>query len=211
MWPSGKAPGFGPGIRGFESLRPSQSDGIHMKRSNHAITPVFFGFVGLLFVVLAPFIAFRLLDSRETPHQQLNNLALTTNSLVGEVTAGHSYSVAVASPPHCTNQGQAAFFAFGRDTIHCTYTVDVRTDLKGQNLRIRIEQLGGWRGLYNDGSGSTYSLSYKGARCSIGDGRQYRSKLEASNNFQDGYLIIDCQSFTEHYDSPLPAPKHPTD
>ncbi len=23
-WPSGKAPGFGPGIRGFESLRPSQ-------------------------------------------------------------------------------------------------------------------------------------------------------------------------------------------
>ncbi len=22
-WPSGKAPGFGPGIRGFESLRPS--------------------------------------------------------------------------------------------------------------------------------------------------------------------------------------------
>lgn len=24
-WPSGKAPGFGPGIRGFESLRPSQS------------------------------------------------------------------------------------------------------------------------------------------------------------------------------------------
>ena len=25
-WPSGKAPGFGPGIRGFESLTPSQSD-----------------------------------------------------------------------------------------------------------------------------------------------------------------------------------------
>ena len=25
MWPSGKAPGFGPGIRGFESLHPSQS------------------------------------------------------------------------------------------------------------------------------------------------------------------------------------------
>ncbi len=24
MWPSGKAPGFGPGIRGFESLHPSQ-------------------------------------------------------------------------------------------------------------------------------------------------------------------------------------------
>jgi hypothetical protein len=24
-WPSGKAPGFGPGIREFESLRPSQS------------------------------------------------------------------------------------------------------------------------------------------------------------------------------------------
>ena len=23
MWPSGKAPGFGPGIRGFESLHPS--------------------------------------------------------------------------------------------------------------------------------------------------------------------------------------------
>lgn len=23
-WPSGKAPGFGPGIRGFESLIPSQ-------------------------------------------------------------------------------------------------------------------------------------------------------------------------------------------
>ena len=27
-WPSGKAPGFGPGIRGFESLRPS-----HIERS----------------------------------------------------------------------------------------------------------------------------------------------------------------------------------
>jgi hypothetical protein len=25
MWPSGKAPGFGPGIRGFESLHPSQA------------------------------------------------------------------------------------------------------------------------------------------------------------------------------------------
>ena len=25
MWPSGKAPGFGPGIRGFESLTPSQN------------------------------------------------------------------------------------------------------------------------------------------------------------------------------------------
>lgn len=25
MWPSGKAPGFGPGIRGFESLHPSQN------------------------------------------------------------------------------------------------------------------------------------------------------------------------------------------
>ena len=24
VWPSGKAPGFGPGIRGFESLHPSQ-------------------------------------------------------------------------------------------------------------------------------------------------------------------------------------------
>ncbi len=28
-WPSGKAPGFGPGIRGFESLRPSQMRQIH--------------------------------------------------------------------------------------------------------------------------------------------------------------------------------------
>jgi hypothetical protein len=26
MWPSGKAPGFGPGIRGFESLHPSHAE-----------------------------------------------------------------------------------------------------------------------------------------------------------------------------------------
>ena len=32
MWPSGKAPGFGPGIRGFESLRPSQVEKISPER-----------------------------------------------------------------------------------------------------------------------------------------------------------------------------------
>lgn len=30
-WPSGKAPGFGPGIRGFESLRPSHNFGDESK------------------------------------------------------------------------------------------------------------------------------------------------------------------------------------
>ena len=30
MWPSGKAPGFGPGIRGFESLHPSHFQEIYL-------------------------------------------------------------------------------------------------------------------------------------------------------------------------------------
>lgn len=32
-WPSGKAPGFGPGIRGFESLLPSQNENRSFDRS----------------------------------------------------------------------------------------------------------------------------------------------------------------------------------
>ncbi len=37
VWPSGKAPGFGPGIRGFESLHPSQ---ISFNYFNQTTTPV---------------------------------------------------------------------------------------------------------------------------------------------------------------------------
>ena len=33
MWPSGKAPGFGPGIRGFESLHPSHKKETSIRRS----------------------------------------------------------------------------------------------------------------------------------------------------------------------------------
>ena len=42
-WPSGKAPGFGPGIRGFESLRPShdrtgQKSGFFVAREMEVIS-----------------------------------------------------------------------------------------------------------------------------------------------------------------------------
>ena len=48
MWPSGKAPGFGPGIRGFESLHPS-----HEKTSD-IVLRFFRGYANVSFVAENP-------------------------------------------------------------------------------------------------------------------------------------------------------------
>ena len=42
-WPSGKAPGFGPGIRGFESLTPSQIERNNISSSFSSLFPLLSG------------------------------------------------------------------------------------------------------------------------------------------------------------------------
>lgn len=60
-WPSGKAPGFGPGIRGFESLTPSHEFITDVRRSLFGRFICLFPTPPLLFRSLIPIFSFNLL------------------------------------------------------------------------------------------------------------------------------------------------------
>ena len=83
-WPSGKAPGFGPGMRGFESLLPSQNYSI----KNHLCK-------GVIFVV------WNILG--EIDHQ-----AFLRSVSLGNGFCFHSHSLGIASTSYCYERGRCA-------------------------------------------------------------------------------------------------------
>jgi hypothetical protein len=155
-------------------------------------------------VVAAPFIARYALDSRQTPDQQLDKLTEHTSKETVRIMGDRKYSVQVTER-RCMNQGPGEFFAFGRDTVWCTYTARIHSDQTGRELRKLIETAGWKRKLYDDGSGSDYKRG--ASTCFVYDGNTYHSRKEAEETYVDGLFQINCQSYTEHYHSTLPPPQ----
>lgn len=158
-------------------------------------------------VIASPFLGRYVLDSREPPEQQLHKLELLTNKEAAIIMAGHDYSISpVAAYNRCINQGPSAFFAFGRDTVSCSYTININSKVSGKELR-KLATSAGWYHLkvYDDGSGTSYRK--RGLPlCSLSDNKAYHSRKEFETTYVDGLLVLNCQSFTEHYNSPLPPP-----
>jgi hypothetical protein len=161
--------------------------------------------VSVLILLASPFFIRHFLDSKQTPEQQLAQLTVKANNEIDEILGSHTYSLQ-NTDERCLNQGQSEFFAFGRDTVWCIYGVDVHSELNGHVLRSLIEANGWKRKLYEDGSGSEYNRWEGPFICSLYDGNTYHSRKEAEETYVDGFFKINCQSYTHHYDSPLPPP-----
>ena len=81
MWPSGKAPGFGPGIRGFESLRPSQIrktlpviDKLEsLDSENDSVTGLVFLIIFLIFVTIDGYITHIVGDTQQLDYDLFNS------------------------------------------------------------------------------------------------------------------------------------------
>lgn len=161
--------------------------------------------IAILVVMTLPFAAIYMLDSRQSPEQQLNELVIRSHREAAIIMKGHRYSTEVRQK-ECLNVGKSKFFSFGRDTVHCTYSINIHSLLSGKELR-KLADAAGWRHLhvYEDGSGTDYRKN-DAPICFLSDGKTYHSRKEFEANYIDGFLTLNCQNFTEHYDSPLPSP-----
>ena len=151
-----------------------------------------------------------MLDSRQSPEQQLKELATRTHHEAAIIMKGPQYSIETQHNG-CINVGKSEFFAFGRDTIHCTYVINIHSELSGKELR-KLVEAAGWRHLhvYDDGSGSDYRKK-DAPNCSLDDGKTYHSRHELETTYVDGFLALNCQNYTEHYNSSLPSPSRSLD
>lgn len=155
-------------------------------------------------LICSPFIARYLLDSHELPEQQLNKLEKRTKNEVSIIMKNNVYSVK-STERECVNQGEDEFLSLGRDTIWCIYGADINISLSGKEIRKLVESAGWKRRLYDDGSGSEY-MKNSAFACSVSDGNIYKSRQEAEETYVNGLLKINCQSYTDHYNSPLKQP-----
>jgi hypothetical protein len=160
-------------------------------------------------LVFLPFAGRYLLDNHQTPNQQLDKLGERTNSETARIFQSSLYTIQITER-RCLNQGKGEFFAIGRDTVWCTYTAAAHSDLSGKELRKLIESAGWERELYDDGSGSDFRRK-DASICFVYDGNTYHSRKEAEETYVNGVFYINCQSYTYHYNSSLPAPKYSED
>ncbi len=99
--------------------------------------------VVIALVVASPHALYYFLDSRQSPKQQLNELAVRTTQETAIIMKDHPYKKEIYQK-ECINQGEGEFLAFGRDTIHCTYSMNVYAPLPAKELRNVIEGAG-WK------------------------------------------------------------------